>query len=74
MKVIGKMEYNMDKEYERTLMGRNMKVIGRKENQMEKECKLTFKEMFMKVNLLMGNLKDMEYIEWQMEKNMKVIG
>ena len=43
-------------EYIMGQMEENMKVIGRKENQMEKECKLTFREIFIKVNLLMGNL------------------
>ena len=51
-----------------------MKVIGRKENQMEKECKLTFREIFIKVNLLMGNLMVMEHIRGQMENNIKAIG
>ena len=43
-------------------MEENIKVIGIKENQMDKECKLTLREMFMKVNFLMENLKVMEYI------------
>ena len=74
IKVIGKLDYHIDKECERTFRDRNMKVIGRKENQMDKECKLTLREMFMKVNLLMGNLKVMEHTGEQMEENMKVFG